>query len=143
MTRHPVAVLVLLLLLLLCFLVSAVSSIFPTLGRGLANALSGTSYASEDTDLLGVDEDYTALENELAQTVATVSYTHLDVYKRQAGVFSMIRQISETAILPIAGVILTFVTVSYTHLDVYKRQVPTGKGQVSRPWAGAVKATAF
>ena len=67
-TRHPVAVLVLLLLLLLCFLVSAVSSIFPTLGSGLANALSGTSYASEDTDLLGVDEDYTALENELAQT---------------------------------------------------------------------------
>ncbi len=56
-----VAVLVLLLLLLLCFLVSAVSSIFPTLGSGLANALSGTSYASEDTDLLGVDEDYTAL----------------------------------------------------------------------------------
>ena len=47
-TRHPVAVLVLLLLLLLCFLVSAVSSIFPTLGSGLANALSGTSYASED-----------------------------------------------------------------------------------------------
>ena len=47
------------------------------------------SYASEDTDLLGVDEDYTALENELAQTVANiesthpVSYTHLDVYKRQ------------------------------------------------------------
>ena len=44
-----------------------------------------------------------------------------------AGVFSMIRQISETAILPIAGVILTFVMtyepVSYTHLDVYKRQL--------------------
>ena len=75
-TRHPVAVLVLLLLLLLCFLVSAVSSIFPTLGSGLANALSGTSYASEDTDLLGVDEDYTALENELAQTVANIESTH-------------------------------------------------------------------
>ena len=75
-TRHPVAVLVLLLLLLLCFLVSAVSSIFPTLGSGLANALSGTSYASEDTDLLGVDEDYTALENELAQTVANIERTH-------------------------------------------------------------------
>ena len=40
--------------------------------QGLANALSGTSYASEDTDLLGVDEDYTALENELAQTVANI-----------------------------------------------------------------------
>ena len=75
-TRHPVAVLILLLLLLLCFLVSAVSSIFPTLGSGLANALSSTSYASEDTDLLGVDEDYTALENELAQTVTNIESTH-------------------------------------------------------------------
>ena len=55
---------------------SAVSSIFPTLGSGLANALSGTSYASEDTDLLGVDEDYTALEIELAQTVANIESTH-------------------------------------------------------------------
>ena len=62
--------------MLLCFLVSAVSSIFPTLGSGLANALSGTSYASEDTDLLGVDEDYTALENELAQTVTNIESTH-------------------------------------------------------------------
>ena len=75
-TRHPVAALVLLLLLLLCFLVSAVSSIFPTLGSGLANAVSGTSYASEDADLLGVDEDYTALENELAQAVANIESTH-------------------------------------------------------------------
>ena len=30
----------------------------------------------EDTDLLGVDEDYTALENELAQTVANIESTH-------------------------------------------------------------------
>ena len=77
-TRHPVAVLVLVLLLLLlvCYILSAVSSIFPTLGSGLANAVSGTSYASEDADLLGVDEDYTALENELAQTVANIESTH-------------------------------------------------------------------
>ena len=58
-----------------------------------------------------------------------------------AGVFSLIRQLSETVILPIAGLVLTFVAtyeliqmllekhnmhefdaVSYTHLDVYKRQ---------------------
>lgn len=75
-TRHPVAVLVLVLLLLVCYILSAVSSIFPTLGSGLANAVSGTSYASEDADLLGVDEDYTALENELAQTVANIESTH-------------------------------------------------------------------
>ena len=39
-----------------------------------------------------------------------------------AGVFSLIRQLSETVILPIAGMVLTFVAtyelipVSYTHL---------------------------
>ena len=79
-TRHPVAVLVLLLLLLLCFLVSAVSSIFPTLGSGLANALSGTSYASEDTDLLGVDEDYTVTKkNPDVYPTFTAQYTDEDV----------------------------------------------------------------
>ena len=75
-TRHPVAVLVLIVLLLLCYLVAAISSIFPTLGSGLANAVSGTSYASEDTDLLGADEDYTALERELADTIASIESDH-------------------------------------------------------------------
>ena len=75
-TRHPVAVLVLIVLFLLCYLVAAISSIFPTLGSGLANAVSGTSYASEDTDLLGADEDYTALERELADTIASIESDH-------------------------------------------------------------------
>ena len=95
-----------------------------------------------------------------------VSYTHLDVYKRQItdwlkemlvsaimgnlagmfesvnnqvgeiatsvgmtpanfsrGVFAMVRNISESVIIPIAGLI----PVSYTHLDVYKRQELAGK----------------
>ena len=139
-----------LLLLLLCFLVSAVSSIFPTLGSGLANAVSGTSYASENTDLLGVDEDYTALENELAQTVANIESTHpgydeyrysvdeighnpyelasylsakYHVYFREQ-VQDELREIFE------AQYELTLTeeveTVSYTHLDVYKRQIQNG-----------------
>ena len=37
-----------------------------------------------------------------------------------AGVFSLIRQLSETVILPIAGLVLTFVA---TYEDVYKRQL--------------------
>ena len=43
--------------------------------------------------------------------VIAVSYTHLDVYKRQIWyciIFS--------------GTVLCFGAVSYTHLDVYKRQ---------------------
>ena len=43
-----------------------------------------------------------------------------------AGIFNMIRSLSETVIIPIAGAVLAFVMtyepVSYTHLDVYKRQ---------------------
>ena len=34
--------------------------------------MSGTSYASEDDDLLGADEDYSAMERELSQTMADI-----------------------------------------------------------------------
>ena len=47
----------------------------PCCGSGLANAISGTSYASADSDLLGTDEDYTALENDLKQKIANIERT--------------------------------------------------------------------
>ena len=59
----------------------------------------------------------------------TVSYTHLDVYKRQeladlfaddSGSEARDDDFDLTAALEKAS----FVAVSYTHLDVYKRQVP-------------------
>ena len=63
----------------------------------------------------------------------TVSYTHLDVYKRQTSYphgFWM-----KNTLLPLDMIwidedkkivdIQTAIPVSYTHLDVYKRQVPT------------------
>ena len=58
---------------------------------------------------------------------ATVSYTHLDVYKRQR----MPRRLAP----PIPpkndnGTEMTSAPVSYTHLDVYKRQ--------AMPWALAI-----
>ena len=61
----------------------------------------------------------------------TVSYTHLDVYKRQAIAFlysglaiSILSIILTTRILGVEmGVARTVGAVSYTHLDVYKRQV--------------------
>ena len=46
----------------------------------------------------------------------SVSYTHLDVYKRQE-LMSGIKQFECIRIF------LNSYTVSYTHLDVYKRQV--------------------
>ena len=49
----------------------------------------------------------------MLETIISVSYTHLDVYKRQvismATVISMVMDI--------------LIPVSYTHLDVYKRQI--------------------
>ncbi|OUH78045.1 hypothetical protein AZ046_005287, partial [Klebsiella pneumoniae] len=56
-------------------------------------------------------------------TVETVSYTHLDVYKRQA------QWVLPRANAPARNLLdKAFVTlgpVSYTHLDVYKRQIRT------------------
>ena len=56
-----------------------------------------------------------------------VSYTHLDVYKRQQEISDCLRKMDT----PVIGHIVddwvylemrTIRTVSYTHLDVYKRQ---------------------
>ena len=54
----------------------------------------------------------------LSQCPCAVSYTHLDVYKRQ--VFLLI----STHFTATLGIPLTppTLSVSYTHLDVYKRQ---------------------
>ena len=55
-----------------------------------------------------------------------VSYTHLDVYKRQhyeGGI-----DIRPVIALTFAGLCFCYVTtVSYTHLDVYKRQIITNE----------------
>ena len=40
------------------------------------NAVLGTSYGSEDSDLLGADEDYTALERAMADEIANIEGTH-------------------------------------------------------------------
>ena len=61
----------------------------------------------------------------------TVSYTHLDVYKRQTQIISQFTEGDTQMILAGQKSLfangLTFIPVSYTHLDVYKRQ-GTGRG---------------
>ena len=42
----------------------------------MMNAVVGTSYTAEDEDILGANEDYTALENELRQKIANIERTH-------------------------------------------------------------------
>ena len=71
-----------------------------------------------------------------------VSYTHLDVYKRQAGgrpskcpdlekLNTLYCEFSAREIAEFYGVSVR-TAVSYTHLDVYKRQVRTVRGWVYR-----------
>ena len=74
--RHPVGGLLLLLLFVVFAVFASASSLFTTIGGGISNAVSGTSYASEDDDLLGADEDYSAMEWELSQTVANIENDH-------------------------------------------------------------------
>ena len=65
-------------------------------------------------------------EKVVALSVKAVSYTHLDVYKRQAEALGM--TLPGAALVPATmRDILQYAryagrTVSYTHLDVYKRQ---------------------
>ena len=40
------------------------------------NAVVGTSYTAEDEDILGANEGYTALENELREKIANIERTH-------------------------------------------------------------------
>ena len=55
-------------------------------------------------------------------TIRPVSYTHLDVYKRQVSLIA-VRYSGNTIRPPMKSLIANFLqSVSYTHLDVYKRQ---------------------
>lgn len=75
--RHPVGVLIALaVLLVVMLLMSALSSLPGMIGGGAMNAILGTSYGSEDTDLLGADEDYTALEQAMENKIANIESTH-------------------------------------------------------------------
>ena len=76
---------------------------------------------------------------------SAVSYTHLDVYKRQApvcGFLPVLAALSDTSKVPnptnwifspfFNSSATTSVTVSYTHLDVYKRQTTNLSG-ITKP----------
>ena len=86
MKRHPVGVLIVLaVLLVVMLLMGALSSLPGMIGGGAMNAVLGTSYGSEDSDLLGADEDYTALERAVADEIANIESTHpgYDEYRYQ------------------------------------------------------------
>lgn len=74
--RHKGGVIIILLLFCLFLILNSVFSALPSLGTGMMNAVVGTSYTAEDEDILGANEDYTALENELREKVANIERTH-------------------------------------------------------------------
>lgn len=63
--RHPLFVLLLLLIAAAFLIISSTFSTIPILGNGLMNAMVGTSYTSEDTDLVAVEQAYVSKENQL------------------------------------------------------------------------------
>ena len=84
-------------------------------------------------ELENIDVAVSCLLGHLDDEVHAVSYTHLDVYKRQIhdsaevddSVLAMMATVCHAKIplAPVVGVYsLILVAVSYTHLDVYKRQ---------------------
>ncbi|MEH2953651.1 NlpC/P60 family protein [Candidatus Merdisoma sp. JLR.KK011] len=74
--NHKGGAVVILLLFCVFLIINSVFSALPSLGTGMVNAVVGTSYTAEDGDILGADEDYTALENALRQEVAGIERTH-------------------------------------------------------------------
>ena len=74
--RHPVGVLIAIGVFLVFVIFNSILSGLPMLGNGMMNAVMGTSYTAEDEDILGANEDYTALENELKQEIANIESTH-------------------------------------------------------------------
>ena len=75
--RHKGGAVIILLLFCLFLILNSVFSALPSLGTGMMNAVVGTSYTAEDEDILGANEDYTALENELREKIANIERTRL------------------------------------------------------------------
>lgn len=74
--RHPVGVLLFLACFLLLVMMQSCMSSLVTLGNGAAGAIGASTYAAEDTDLLGAEAAYCALEDELRDYLDTYTRTH-------------------------------------------------------------------
>jgi len=70
--RHPIGALLLLLLFAMFMIINSAFSALPILGNGMMNVVVGTSYTSEDTDLLAVEESYCSLETGLQTRIDNI-----------------------------------------------------------------------
>ena len=74
--RHPVGVLIAIAALLLFIMVFAGLSSCSSMFSGAVNGVVGTSYTSEDSDLVAVENNYVAMENELQSEIDNIESTH-------------------------------------------------------------------
>lgn len=73
---HKTALLWVLAIGLLFMVISGMFSACSTMFQGGTQVVLGTSFTAEDEDILGTDEDYTALENDLRSQVDNIESTH-------------------------------------------------------------------
>ena len=74
--RHPAGVCIAVAALLLFIMISAGLSSCGSMFSGLMNGIVGTSYTSEDSDLVATENNYAAKENELQQQIDNIESTH-------------------------------------------------------------------
>lgn len=74
--RHPAGVLIAVAALLLFIMISVGLSSCGAMFSGLTNGVLGTSYTSEDSDLVAVENNYAALENGLQSEIDAIESTH-------------------------------------------------------------------
>ena len=74
--RHPAGVLIAVATLLLFIMISAGLSSCGAMFSGLTNGVLGTSYTSEDSDLVATEQNYAAMENALQSEIDNIENTH-------------------------------------------------------------------
>ena len=74
--RHPAGVCIAIAALLLIIFVFAGLSSCSAMFSGTINGVVGTSYTSEDSDLVAVENKYAAMENELQSEIDNIERTH-------------------------------------------------------------------
>ena len=74
--RHPAGVIIAIAALLLFIMVSVGLSSCGAMFSGSMNSVLGTSYTSEDSDLVATEQSYAAMEHELQQEIDNIESTH-------------------------------------------------------------------
>ena len=74
--RHPAGVCIAVGALLLFIMVSSALSSCGAMFSGMVNGIVGTSYTSEDADLVAVENNYAALETELQREIDNIERDH-------------------------------------------------------------------